>query len=84
MSGTILAQGQPRMRGTNLHVLLAVGDALSDLVIHPTRGEIGECPGEWDFPTDGHASCDPHHVGLGDADLEKTIREGALEGIHLQ
>ena len=82
--GAVLAQGQSRVRGTNLHVLLAVGDALADLVVHPTGGEVRERSGEWDFPTNGHACGDAHHVGLGNAHLEESVGERVLEGVHFQ
>ena len=80
----VFSKGQSGMRSANLDVLFAVCDALANLIVHTPSGEIGKGPSEWNLSTDGHASRQPHHVGLGNANLEEPVGKGVLEGIHFQ
>jgi hypothetical protein len=47
--GTVLTQRETRVAGADLHVLVGVGDALADLVVHAARAEVGEGAGEGDL-----------------------------------
>ena len=47
-------------------------------------GKVGECAREWDFSCCGQPRSDAHHIGFGNAYLEKTLREFLLKMVHLQ
>ena len=73
MGGTVFAEGQPGVRGGDLHVGTGVGDALSDLVVHAAGGEGGEGADKGDFASEGEAGADTDHIGFGNTGLEKAV-----------
>ena len=82
--GTVLAEGDTRVGGGDLHIGLAVGDFLTDLVIDTAGHELREGADEGDLAGDGETGGGADHVGLGDAALDETLRELRGEGIHLE
>ena len=68
----------------DLDVLTGIRDRLTDLVVNTSGREIGEGARERDLAADCHARSEAHHVRLGNADLEKAVREFFLKGIHLE
>lgn len=84
VGGAIFAQSEARVRGADFYIFIGVGDGLPDLVVYPAGGEVGECSREGDLAANGHAGSNAHHVGFGNAYLEKAVGEFFLKGIHFQ
>ena len=57
---------------------------MPDLVVHPSGGKIGKGAGKRDLAPDGHPGRYPHHVGLRNAHLKKTVGEFFLKGVHFK
>ena len=72
------------MGGGDLHVGLAIGHLLAELVVHAAGDEFGEGADEGDLARHGQAGRRAHHVGFGDAALDETFGEFGGEGIHLE
>src|SRR5690606_2649006 len=65
-------------------VLIGIRDRLSDLVVNPSGGEVGEGSCKRDLPAYGHSRSDPYHVSFGNPYLEESLRMIFLEVPHLQ
>ena len=77
--GTVLAHRDAGVRGAHLDVEVRVADGVPDLVVAPAGPEDGEGAREGDASGERETSGDVHHVLLGDADVDETVRIGLPE-----
>ena len=70
--------------GGNLHIGIAIGHFLADLVVHAAGDKLCEGADEGNLSGDGEAGGGAHHIGFGDAALDKALREFGGEGVHLE
>ena len=83
MRGTVLAERDAGVRAANLHVFVAVGHDLANLVVDAAGDELGEAPDEGHLAAEREAGGDADHVGLGDAALDEALGELLGEAVHL-
>ena len=70
---TVFAQRQAGMAGTYLHVFIAVGDALPNLVVDAARGEVSKGGRHRNFSGGSQTGGNAHHVGFGNTTLYETV-----------
>ena len=81
---SILSQRQPRMRSTNLHILMTVSHTLPNLIIHAACCEIRKSSSKRNFTARSQTCRCANHVRLRNPRLNETLREFIFEGIHHQ
>ncbi|MPL67686.1 hypothetical protein SDC9_13384 [bioreactor metagenome] len=79
MAAPVLSHRKAGVGKAEFHVGAHVGYGIADLLVGPPGSEEGEGGGEGDEPRMGHAGGRAHHVGLGQAEVEKTLRVFGLE-----
>ena len=67
------------MAGHDFDVQVAIGDGLANLLPGPAGRENGEGAGKGDFAAHRQARGGPHHILLGDADVEKPVFKDLAE-----
>ncbi len=82
--GTILSEGQTRVRGAYFDIFMGIGHTLANLVVHPAGREIGESAGKRDFPGSCQSGSNTDHVGFGDTHLKKAFGEFFFKVLHLK
>ena len=80
----VLPERQTGVTSTYLDVLIAVGDALADLVVDAARAEVSKGGRQRDFPARSQSGSHTHHIGFRDTHLNEAIRVGIDEvlGFH--
>jgi hypothetical protein len=63
---------------------MGVCDALTNLVVHPTSGKIGESAGIRNLACGSQTGGNAHHIGFSNAHLEKSLRKFGLKVLHLK
>ncbi len=84
MGGAVFAQGEARVRRTDFDVLVRIGDALANLVVHASGREVGKGSGERNPAANSEAGGHAHHVCLGDSGLKKAVGKLLGKGVHLE
>ena len=75
MSHPVLSWCDPTVAGGYLHVQAWVVDAIPHLIQGSHTGKYGVCSSIGYEPGRGHARCCGHHILLGYAEIERTLRE---------
>ena len=84
VSGSVLTQRNAGMGRGNLHIGVAVGQLLTDLVVYTAGDKFCEGTHERNLAGEGQAGGGANHVGLRDAALDEALRELCCEGVHLK
>ena len=84
VGGAVFTERQTGMRCANFHIFVGIGDALADLIVHPSGGKIGEGASKGNITSGGESGSSAHHIGFCNTGLKKALGEGVAEGIHHQ
>ena len=82
--GAVLAEGDAGVGGSYLHVGVAIGNFLAELVIDAAGHEFGEGADERHLAGYGETGGGTDHIGLGNAALDESVGELCGESVHLQ
>ena len=80
----VFTEGKPCVRSTDLYIFIAVGNALTNLIVHPSGREVGKGSRKRDIAANGKAGRNAHHVGFGNSHLKKSLGKGFLKRVHLK
>ena len=84
MSGAILPEGYPGMRGGYLDIGTRISHRLTHLIVNASRHELGERPYERYLAGGSQTRTDAYHVSLGYTGLKKAIGKLFPESVHLE